>query len=97
MANGPGLPNGETGSVQGWVRAIRDVGFPIAVVIFFLLMFSGVIPNPISRIEASLIAHRESNERVLSELALAIRQQTRLLALFCTGVVDPNVKAECLR
>lgn len=40
-----------------WAQLIRDFGFPIAVTVFFLGMFAGYVPSPISRTEAMMTQH----------------------------------------
>ena len=49
-----------------WAKLIAGLGFPIAVALFFLLMFAGYIPSPLAAIEGELRSHVKSSARMLS-------------------------------
>lgn len=43
--------------MNGWLRSIKDVGFPIAVALILLGILTGLIPWPLDTIQKSLAQH----------------------------------------
>lgn len=83
-----------------WLRiatVVRDIGLPAVILIWFMAMWSGWVPSPMTAIAADIRAHRDYTEKAIPDIARIVAQQHRLMQLICTGVVDRAIAPECLR
>lgn len=69
-----------------WVRAISIVGWPIATAVFFMLIWTGILPSPVTATAERLNAHMANDQ-----------EQIELLRLICIHTAKPDERDACVR
>jgi hypothetical protein len=98
-------------AVRPWVTVIQTLGFPVALVIFFLGQQAGYIPSEARTIAAALNEHTaqgklEADRRLaqdkisaeaLVQSARAMTATSRVLLALCTvRGAEPEIRRACL-
>ena len=87
------IKNGLNG-LPAWARIIGVLGFPIAIALFLLLMFSGTIGSPITDTQATT----KENNILLKDVEMIQDEQTKLLRAICRNTAATELSMlECDR
>jgi len=72
------------GPMNGWVKVVAQVGFPIAIALILLGMLTGYVSSPITSTAATLAAHVRDDTRLI-----------RLLQRICFNTAEPRERRFC--